>query len=90
MGEIKRRELFSRDVPEFRDKPLNEETVCLSDIVETLGKLSELCATLEFQNIGEDSMKAVKACWELERRSTMFRKRMRNERAHILVNKKRY
>lgn len=88
MGTVKKRELFSREVAEFRDKPLSEDTVCLSDIVSVLGKLSEHCATLEYQNNGNESMRAVKVCWELEKNVSMFRKRMRNERADILLNKK--
>lgn len=89
MGEVKKRELFSRDVVEFRDKPLNEETACLGDIVDTLGRLSEQCSTLEYQDEGNLSGRASKLCLELERKVAFFKKRIRNVRAEILLSKKR-
>jgi hypothetical protein len=88
VGEIKKRELFSRDIVEFRDKPLSEETICLSDIVTLLGKLSEQCSILEYQNIGTESRKAFKTCLELERTVKMFKRRMSDVRADITVKKK--
>ena len=88
MGEVKKRELFSRDIVEFRDKPLSEQTACLSDIVSVLGKLSEQCATLEYQNIGTESRRAFKTCLELERNVKLFKRRISDIRADITVKKK--
>lgn len=88
MGEVKKRELFSRDVIQFVNKPFNEETACLSDIVDILGVLSESCATLEYQNNGNESLRAAKACLELERKVAVFKKRIKNVRAEIVLSKK--
>jgi hypothetical protein len=88
MGEVKKRELFSRDIIEFRDKPLNEETACLSDIVSVLGQLSEYCSTLEYQNNGNESRRAFKTCLELEKNVSLFKRRIRDVRADITVKKK--
>ena len=88
MGEVKKRELFSRDVIQFVDKPFNEETACLDDIVSVLGTLSQSCATLEYQNNGNESLRAAKACLDLERKVAVFKKRIKNVRAEILLSKK--
>ena len=88
MGEVKKRELFSRDIVEFRDKPLSEQTVCLSDVVSVLGDLSEDCSTLEYQNAGNVSRRAFKKCLELEKNIKMFKRRISDIRAEITVKKK--
>jgi hypothetical protein len=89
VGEVKKRELFSRDVIQFADKPFNEETACLSDLVTILGTLSQSCATLEYQNNGNESLRAAKACLELERKVAVFKKRIRDVRAEILLSHKK-
>lgn len=80
MSIVKKRNLFTRGTNGFEPEPGD---VCLSDITETLGKLSAEASKLELQDNLTSCKKSVKLTFELDKLSKMYRERVRSVRDDI-------
>lgn len=76
----KKRDLFRRD--SGSPKP-TEETVCLADLSEVLGKISGHAAKLELQDSITLCTQSVELTMELEVLTKMYRERMRGTKTDI-------